>query len=241
MAEEEKNEKKQDEKAEEKAPEAEAQGKEETPKEPKAEAPQTGTPGAEGEEVPADEREDVPADGEAEAKDAPAEEEAPAEEGAPAAEEAPADDEGMDWKTRRRLERSRQSGEAGPQRKPEERAAERAQKRAGAIKSRSSYRRKSREGHQPRDGTPPAERRSAARKVRQGRVVSNKSEKTITVKIDAARRHPAYEKIIRHSSTLRAHDERNEAAEGDLVRVVETRPLSRTKRWRLVEVLEKAK
>jgi small subunit ribosomal protein S17 len=61
------------------------------------------------------------------------------------------------------------------------------------------------------------------------------------VRIDSARRHPSYEKIVRRSNTLRAHDERNEANEGDLVRVVETRPLSRSKRWRLTEILERAK
>jgi small subunit ribosomal protein S17 len=90
-------------------------------------------------------------------------------------------------------------------------------------------------------GTPPAERRSAGRKIRQGRVVSSKPDKTITVAIEIARRHPQYEKIVRRSRTLHAHDARNEAGEGDLVRVVETRPISRTKRWRLVEILEKAK
>ena len=79
------------------------------------------------------------------------------------------------------------------------------------------------------------------RKVRQGRVVSSKPDKTITVRIDIARRHPAYEKIVRRSNTLHVHDSGNEANEGDLVRVVETRPLSKTKRWRLVEILEKAK
>ena len=90
-------------------------------------------------------------------------------------------------------------------------------------------------------GTPPAERRSAGRKTRQGRVVSSKPDKTITVAIEVARRHPQYEKIVRRSRTLHAHDARNEAGEGDLVRVIETRPISRTKRWRLVEILEKAK
>jgi small subunit ribosomal protein S17 len=60
------------------------------------------------------------------------------------------------------------------------------------------------------------------------------------VRIDVARRHPAYEKIVRTSNKLHAHDEQNVAGEGDLVRIVETRPLSRSKRWRLVEVLEKA-
>ena len=90
-------------------------------------------------------------------------------------------------------------------------------------------------------GTPPAERSPNAAKVRQGIVVSDKGQKSITVRIDIARRHPVYEKVVRRSRTLHAHDERNEAGEGDVVRVVETRPLSKTKRWRLVEVVEKAK
>ncbi len=59
--------------------------------------------------------------------------------------------------------------------------------------------------------------------------------------IEVARRHPQYEKIVRRSRTLHAHDAGNEAGEGDLVRIVETRPISRTKRWRLVEIVEKAK
>ena len=78
-------------------------------------------------------------------------------------------------------------------------------------------------------------------KVRQGIVVSDKADKTITVRVDTARRHRRYEKIVRSSSTLHAHDEANDANTGDLVRVIESRPLSRTKRWRLVEVLERAK
>ena len=78
-------------------------------------------------------------------------------------------------------------------------------------------------------------------KVRQGIVVSAKPDKSITVRIDVTRRHRTYKKIVRSSSTLHAHDERNDANEGDTVRVVETRPLSRTKRWRLVEVLERAR
>ncbi|MGH2979753.1 MAG: 30S ribosomal protein S17, partial [Solirubrobacterales bacterium] len=80
-----------------------------------------------------------------------------------------------------------------------------------------------------------------ARKSFQGVVVSNKGDKTITVRIDRVGRHRVYGKVVRQSSTLHAHDERNEAGEGDVVRVVEARPLSRTKRWRLVQVLEKAK
>ena len=72
-------------------------------------------------------------------------------------------------------------------------------------------------------------------------MADQEDDKTITVRIENARRHRRYEKIVRSSSTLHAHDEANDAHEGDLVRVVEARPLSRTKRWRLVEVLERAK
>jgi small subunit ribosomal protein S17 len=82
---------------------------------------------------------------------------------------------------------------------------------------------------------------AGVRRVRQGIVVSDKAEKTITVRIDVARRHPRYEKIVRSSSTLHAHDENNDAHEGDVVRVVESRPLSRTKRWMLIDVLERAR
>jgi small subunit ribosomal protein S17 len=78
-------------------------------------------------------------------------------------------------------------------------------------------------------------------KSRQGIVVSDKADKTITVRVDTSRRHRRYKKIVRLSKTLHAHDEGNEAHEGDLVVVVETRPLSATKRWRLTEVLERAK
>jgi small subunit ribosomal protein S17 len=77
--------------------------------------------------------------------------------------------------------------------------------------------------------------------VRQGVVVSAKPDKTITVRIDVARRHRRYRKILRTSTTLHAHDERNDAHEGDTVRIVECRPLSRSKRWRLVEILERAR
>ncbi|HUO70438.1 MAG TPA: 30S ribosomal protein S17 [Solirubrobacteraceae bacterium] len=78
-------------------------------------------------------------------------------------------------------------------------------------------------------------------KTRQGVVVSDKADKTITVRIDVARRHRRYEKIVRTSNTLHAHDERNDAHVGDTVIVRESRPLSRTKRWRLVEVVERAR
>ncbi len=73
-----------------------------------------------------------------------------------------------------------------------------------------------------------------------GRVVSNKGDKTITVLVERRERHPLYGKMLRRSTKLRAHDENNECAEGDVVAIVETRPLSATKHFCLVEVLEKA-
>jgi small subunit ribosomal protein S17 len=82
---------------------------------------------------------------------------------------------------------------------------------------------------------------NAARKVRQGVVVSDARDKTITVRIDSAKSHPVYGKIVRSSMKLHAHDESNEASVGDLVRLVECRPISRQKRWRLVEIVEKAR
>jgi len=214
---------------------------EETPQEePKAEEqPQAVETPAE--EVPAEEApaEEAPAE-ETPGEEAPAEE-APAEEPAAEGEAAPSDDEGLDWKTRRRLERSRQPAEARPQQSPEERSAGRDEQRRQAAKKRSAYRAKRRTKHEAGTGTPPADAETAGRKTRQGRVVSSKPDKTITVAIEVARRHPQYEKIVRRSRRLHAHDAQNEAGEGDLVRVIETRPISRTKRWRLVEILEKAK
>ena len=143
---------------------------------------------------------------------------------------------------RRRLQRSRRPNESKPTQTPDERAAARRE----ARKAKAAERRKERAGAKAKKGpagtgTPVAEHEANAAKVRQGIVVSNKGDKSITVRIDIARRHPTYEKIVRRSRTLHAHDERNEAGEGDMVRVIETRPLSKTKRWRLVDVVEKAR
>jgi len=151
-------------------------------------------------------------------------------------------------KERRRRARSTHS-EAKPQRTPQERHDERlavrkdkaVRRRARRLQERAkaAERRKSSPAQEP---LPPVHAQTeGTRKVRQGIVVSNKADKTITVRIDTARRHRRYEKIVRSSSTLHAHDENNEAHEGDVVRVVESRPLSRSKRWRLVDVLEKAR
>ncbi len=81
----------------------------------------------------------------------------------------------------------------------------------------------------------------AGRKVRQGVVVSSDRDKTITVRLDSAAPHPMYKKTVRRSSKLHAHDENNDANAGDVVRVIECRPLSKQKRWRLAEIVERAK
>ncbi len=79
-----------------------------------------------------------------------------------------------------------------------------------------------------------------SRKVKIGRVVSNKMDKTIVVAIEESKKHPLYGKVVKSTYKLKAHDENNECQRGDKVKVMETRPLSREKRWRLVEVVEKA-
>ena len=89
--------------------------------------------------------------------------------------------------------------------------------------------------------TPTTVARPNARKVREGIVESTKMNKTIVVKVVDRVRHPLYDKTLQRTKHLYAHDEQNDAREGDRVRVQETRPLSKTKRWRLVEVLERAR
>jgi small subunit ribosomal protein S17 len=213
---------------------------EETPQDDADESAAEETPA----EEPAAEEPSEEEGADAPAEEPAAEEEAPAEAEEPAAEEdAPAAEPGEDlpWKERRRLLRSREPAEARPQRSPEERAAERAGTRKANAAARRRFRQGRRQDAAVGTGTPPAERHPNAAKMRQGVVVSDKPDKTIIVRIDIARRHPTYEKIVRRSRTLHAHDERNEAGEGDIVRVIETRPLSRSKRWRLVEVIEKAR
>jgi small subunit ribosomal protein S17 len=79
------------------------------------------------------------------------------------------------------------------------------------------------------------------RRIKQGRVESDKMDKTIVVVTETRVRHAVYEKIVRKSVRFKAHDERNEAKAGDLVRITECRPLSRDKRWRLLEIVERAK
>ncbi len=178
-----------------------------------------------------------------EAQEAPAEEaEVPAEE----AEEEEESAEVVSPKEQRRRARSLHTGEARPPRSVEERTAERVERRRKKAEERRRWRSRSREKRKatrgPREGTPPVGHTgTGSARERLGVVVSDKADKTISVRIDIARQHRTYGKIVRTTSTLHAHDERNEASAGDTVRVLESRPLSRTKRWRLVEILERAR
>ena len=229
---------------------------EENPVEETPAAEETPTPEPAVEEAPAEE----PA-AEEPAAEEPAAEEAPAEE--PAAEEAPAADAGdnapaaepagdeaddaekLPFNEQFRLDRSREAAEAKPSRSNEDRAkereAERATKAAARRRWRASRKAKTIAAATPGTPTPAAEKVVGNQKIRQGIVVSDKGAKTITVRVDFARRHPKYEKIVRSSAKLRVHDETNDANLGDTVRVIECRPMSRSKRWRLDEVLERAK
>ena len=180
-------------------------------------------------------------------EETPAEEETPEPEPepAPAAEAAPAEpQEQPSPKELRRRSRSQHTGAALPARSVEERAAARAEARRVKARHRTAYRARLRERRADASPAPPVadEPKAGGRsKLRQGVVISDKADKTISVRVDMARQHRRYGKIVRTSSTLHAHDESNDAHVGDTVRLVESRPLSRTKRWRLVEVLERAR
>lgn len=183
---------------------------------------------------------------EAAADEAPAAAEAPAEEAKPKAtpKSGPTRREKLEAK---RAERQAAAGRRKP-RTPEERDAERRERRAALAKQRRAYRQRTKtKKAEARKAAPPREELHAPEhgpgrpKVRQGVVVSDKGEKTITVAIDVVKRHKRYHKIMRSTVKLYAHDETNDAHPGDTVRVQECRPMSRSKRWRLVEVLERAK
>lgn len=199
---------------------------EETPETPETQAPEAAV--------------EETAEAQAEVTDAPAEEtpEAAAEEApAPKAEPVPQ----LTPKERKLASRARR----GPRRPstPEERDALRKEKATARSRRRLQEREKAKAARTeiPEPTAPTKEHGPGRPKVRQGIVTSSKADKTITVRVDSAKRHRKYQKIVRSSATLHAHDENNDAGAGDTVRVIECRPLSRTKRWRLVEILERAK
>lgn len=166
---------------------------------------------------------------------------------APAAPAAPREpQEVLAPKERRRRARAGKAAKT-PTRKPRtpeerhaDRVAERRKKAELRRAERARARQKAGESVAVVQTTPAREHGPGKQKTRQGVVVSDKADKTITVRIDIARRHRRYEKIVRTSNTLHAHDETNNAHIGDTVIVRECRPLSRSKRWRLVEVVERA-
>ena len=130
----------------------------------------------------------------------------------------------------------------------EERLEERAAHKARNARQRTAYRAKQKvKRAEARTAAPAVDEQQAPEhgpgkpKVRQGVVVSDKADKTIVVRVDVARRHRRYHKILRSSVTLHVHDESNDAHAGDTVRVQECRPMSRSKRWRLLDVLERAR
>ena len=147
-------------------------------------------------------------------------------------------------RARARAAKAAKTPAAGP-RTPEQRQADRDATRSQAARARRARREQESVKHKAqahsRTATPPREQDAGRQKVRQGVVVSDKADKTITVRIDVARRHRRYEKIVRTSQTLHAHDEANDANIGDTVTVRESRPLSRSKRWRLIGVVERAR
>jgi small subunit ribosomal protein S17 len=153
--------------------------------------------------------------------------------GEPADEEATTADAGADEAAAPAEGPASKPARKAPARKPAKPKAEKKAKSRPAAK-RSSERK-------PIVRTPRPERPRGKQKERRGVVVSSGMDKTIVVRVDSTRPDRTYKKVLRRSRKFHAHDERNEANVGDLVRIVETRPLSKTKSWRLAEILEVAK
>jgi small subunit ribosomal protein S17 len=168
--------------------------------------------------------EGTPAAEEAAAPEAEVTEEAPADE-APVAEEAPAE-------------------EAEAEATPEPAAAEKKKRKRLPRSQRHTHSKAKRERsaeRKPITRTPKPQSERGRRQERRGVVVSNAMDKTIVVKVDTIKAHPRYKKVVRHSVKFHAHDEQNSANVGDVVRIVETRPLSKSKHWKLVQIVEAAK
>jgi len=189
-----------------------------------AEEPAAEDPAAEAEEAPAAEATEAEPPAEAEADEPAAEEPAAEAQETPAAEAAEGEEPAA--------AAAAPTTGAKPKRKRLPRALR--PKKTRPQRARSTERK-------PMVRLEKPEHERGRRQERQGKVVSDAMEKTIVVEVSVVKAHPRYKKVVRRSVKFHAHDERSEAKVGDLVRIVETRPLSRTKRWRLVEVLEAAK
>jgi len=183
--------------------------------------------------------------------DEPAAEEAPAAE-EPAAEEPAAEEPAAEEPEEPVAEAEEPEAEAGPAADEGGNAVEAAPAQPTTKPKRKRLPRSQRHKHVKPKRERPAQRRPIVRlekpehergrrQERRGVVVSDAMDKTIVVKVDTVKAHPRYKKVVRRSTKFHAHDEQNSAKVGDLVRIVETRPLSKTKNWRLAEVLEEAK
>jgi len=186
-----------------------------------AEAPAEEQPAVEAEEAPAEADDPVADDPVAEAAD-----EAPAESAEPVAEpeaaaEAPAEEAAPVAQSGPKTKKKRLPRSERPKRTRPKRVASTERKPIVRLES--------------------PEHERGRRQERQGIVVSDAMEKTIVVRVDVVKAHPRYKKVVRRSVKFHAHDESSQAKVGDVVRIVETRPLSKTKRWRLAEVVEAAK
>jgi ribosomal protein uS17 len=164
------------------------------------------------------------------AEEAPAAEEAPVAEESPVAEDAPEAEEASDTDT----------GDVAPA-APAKRQRSQKHVPRSARRTRTKSVREKPATRKPITRTEKPESELGRRQERRGVVVSDKGDKTIVVKVDVIKSHPKYKKVIRRTAKFHAHDEANTAGVGDTVRIVETRPLSKTKRWRLAEIVEKAR
>jgi small subunit ribosomal protein S17 len=182
------------------------------------------------EEQQADEAAAEQAAPEAQAVEEAPEAEAPAEEAEPAAEEPAAEE------AQAPAEEAAPEPAAVSEKKKKRKHVPRAQRRQRPklVRERSAERK-------PITRTPQPESERGRRQERRGVVVSSAMDKTIVVKVDTIKAHPRYKKVVRRSVKFHAHDEQNTANVGDIVRIVETRPLSKTKHWKLVQIVEAAK
>ena len=184
------------------------------------------------------------------AAEEPAAEEPAAEE--PAAEEPAAEEPAAEEPAAEEPAAEEPAAEAAPEGEEPAAEAEAAPEAPPAKKKRKRLPRSERHGHvkpkrerptqrKPITRLPKPEHARGRRQERRGVVVSSAMDKTIVVRVDAVKAHPRYKKVVRRSSKFHAHDEQNQAKVGDVVRIVETRPLSKRKNWRLAEIVEAAK
>ena len=192
------------------------------------------TPVAEVEETPAVEETPV-------VEETPAVEEAPVAEEAPATEDAPEAEEVSDTPEAEAPAEEPAAEEAPSTAMPPKKQKSQKHVPRSARRTRTKLVREKPATRKPITRTEKPVSELGRRQERRGVVVSDKGDKTIVVKVDVIKSHPKYKKVIRRTAKFHAHDEANTAGVGDTVRIVETRPLSKTKRWRLAEIVEKAR